>query len=47
MMSENYTKKETLKEELIPIRQKLDQIFDVLWKATPMDRRHKGNEETE
>lgn len=46
-MSENYTKKETLKEELIPIRQKLDQIFDVLWKATPMDRRHKGNEETE
>ena len=47
MMSENYTKKETLKEELIPIRQKLDQIFDVLWKATPMDCRHNGSEETE
>lgn len=47
IMSENYTKKETLKEELIPIRQKLDQIFDVLWKATPMDRRHKENEATE
>ena len=46
-MSENYTKKETLKEELIPIRQKLDQIFDVLWKATPMYRRHKENEATE
>jgi hypothetical protein len=47
MMSENYTKKETLKEELAPIRTKLDQIFDVLWKSSPIDRRHNGSEESQ
>ena len=46
-MSENYTKKETLKEELAPIRTKLDQIFDVLWKSSPIDRRHNGSEESQ
>jgi hypothetical protein len=47
MMAENYTKKETLKEELAPIRTKLDQIFDVLWKSSPIDRRHNGSEESQ
>ena len=46
-MSENYTKKETLKEELAQIRTKLDQIFDVLWKSSPIDRRHNGSEESQ
>ena len=44
MMAENYTKKETLKEELAPIRSKLDQIFEVLWKVAPIDRRHNESE---
>ena len=38
-ISEHYVKREVLKDELAPIRQKLDQIFDALWKAPHVDRR--------
>lgn len=38
-VSEYYVRQEVLKNELAPIRQKLDQIFDALWKAPTVDRR--------
>lgn len=38
-VAEHYVRREVLKDELAPIRQKLDQIFEALWKAPTMDRR--------
>lgn len=38
-VSEYYVRREVLKDELAPIRQKLDQIFEALWKAPTVDRR--------
>lgn len=38
-VSEDYVRREVLKDELTPIRQKLDQIFEALWKAPTVDRR--------
>lgn len=42
-VTNTFVKQETLKEELIPIKLKLDQIFAALWKAPQIDRRTEGD----